>query len=74
MSVELPKDAEGREIPLETKVMYGYGGPAEIVDNGRYDPGTYFVGCLYCGARSDYEHDEENAAELWNGRVESNDH
>lgn len=48
------------------------GGPAEIVDNSRYDPGTYFVGCLYCGARSDYEHGEENAAELWNGRVESN--
>lgn len=45
------------------------GGPAEIVDNSRYDPGTYFVGCLYCGARSDYEHGEENAAELWNGRV-----
>lgn len=21
------------------------GGPAEIVDNSRYDPGTYFVGC-----------------------------
>lgn len=42
---------------------------AEIVDNSRYDPGTYFVGCLYCGARSDYEHGEENAAELWNGRV-----
>lgn len=45
------------------------GGPAEIVDNSRYDPGTYFVGCLYCGARSDYEHGEENAAELWNGRA-----
>lgn len=26
MSIELPKDAEGREIPLDTKVMYGYGG------------------------------------------------
>lgn len=50
------------------------GGPAEIVDNSRYDPGTYFVGCLYCGARTDYDHGEENAAELWNGRVEPNDH
>lgn len=48
------------------------GATAEIVDNSRYDPGTYFVGCLYCGARSDYEHGEENAAELWNGRVEPN--
>lgn len=26
MSVELPKDAEGREIPLDTKVLYGIGG------------------------------------------------
>lgn len=26
MNIELPKDAEGREIPLDTKVMYGYGG------------------------------------------------
>lgn len=50
------------------------GGPAEIVDNSRYDPGTYFVACWYCGARTDYEHGEENAAELWNGRVELNDH
>lgn len=24
------------------------GGPAEIVDNSRYDPGTYFVGCWWC--------------------------
>lgn len=48
------------------------GGPAEIVDNSRYDPGTYFVACWYCGARTDYEHGEENAAELWNGRVEPN--
>lgn len=45
------------------------GGHAEIVDNSRYIPGTYFVGCLYCGARSDYERGEENAAERWNGRV-----
>lgn len=43
-----------------------------IVDNSRYDPGTYFVACWYCGARTDYEHGEENAAELWNGRVEPN--
>lgn len=31
MSIELPKDAEGREIPLETKVMYGYGGTARNI-------------------------------------------
>jgi hypothetical protein len=40
------------------------GGPAEIVDNSRYDPGTYFVGCLYCGARSDYEHGVRDLREL----------
>lgn len=26
MSVELPKDAEGREIPLDTRVLYGENG------------------------------------------------
>jgi len=31
MSIELPKDAEGREIPLETKVMYGCGGTARNI-------------------------------------------
>lgn len=31
MSVELPKDAEGREIPLDTKVLYGYGGTARNI-------------------------------------------
>lgn len=29
------------------------GGPAEIVDNSRYDPGTYFVACASCGAFGD---------------------
>ena len=28
MGVELPKDAEGREIPLDTKVLYNSGGDA----------------------------------------------
>lgn len=27
------------------------GGHAEIVDNSRYIPGTYFVSCRWCGAR-----------------------
>lgn len=31
MSIELPKDAEGREIPLETKVLYGSGGTARNI-------------------------------------------
>lgn len=29
--VELPKDAEGREIPLDTKVLYGIGGTARNI-------------------------------------------
>lgn len=29
--IHLPKDAEGREIPLDTKVMYGYGGTARNI-------------------------------------------
>lgn len=48
------------------------GGHAEIVDNSRYIPGTYFVSCRWCGARTDYEGRKENVAELWNGRVEPN--
>lgn len=34
MSVELPKDAEGREIPLDTKVLYDDNG--EQIDVSRY--------------------------------------
>lgn len=29
--IELPKDAEGREIPLDTKVLYGDGGAARNI-------------------------------------------
>ena len=46
------------------------GGDAEIVDNSRYITGTYFVCCLWCGARSDYDLGKENAAERWNGRAQ----
>lgn len=31
MSAELPRDAEGREIPLDTKVLYGSGGTARNI-------------------------------------------
>lgn len=31
MSVEMPKDARGREIPLDTKVLYGNGGAARNI-------------------------------------------
>ena len=33
-NIELPKDAEGREIPLDTKVLYGDNG--EQIDVSRY--------------------------------------
>lgn len=29
--IQLPKDADGREIPLDTKVMYGIGGTARNI-------------------------------------------
>lgn len=32
MSVELPKDAEGREIPLDTKVLYDSDGTEFFTD------------------------------------------
>lgn len=31
MGAELPRDAEGREIPLDTKVLYGDGGTARNI-------------------------------------------
>lgn len=32
MNIELPKDAEGREIPLDTKVLYDYDGSKQNVE------------------------------------------
>lgn len=48
------------------------GGPAEIVDNSRCAPNTYFVGCWLCGARTGCGHHKWIVAELWNRRVEPN--
>lgn len=36
MSIELPKDAEGREIPLDTKVLYGDSGQAYEIETYCY--------------------------------------
>jgi hypothetical protein len=36
MSVELPKDAEGREIPLDTKVLYDSDGIEFFTDKSMY--------------------------------------
>lgn len=38
MSVELPKDAEGREIPLDTEVLYGKDGKEIEVSRYQYYP------------------------------------
>uniref|UniRef100_UPI0040259574 hypothetical protein n=1 Tax=Collinsella sp. TaxID=1965294 RepID=UPI0040259574 len=36
MSIELPKDAEGREIPLDTKVLYDSDGIEFFTDRSTY--------------------------------------
>lgn len=36
MSIELPRDAEGREIPLDTKVLYGEDGKEFDVNYYKY--------------------------------------
>lgn len=36
MSVELPKDAEGREIPLDTKMLYSEDGKCLKVNRFTY--------------------------------------
>lgn len=39
MAIELPKDAEGREIPLDTKVLYRSDGTAVDVDEFNFSTG-----------------------------------
>ena len=38
MNIELPKDAEGKEIPLDTKVLYSLSGEEYEVDEFTYSP------------------------------------
>lgn len=56
MSIELPRDAEGREIPLDTKVLYGEDGKEFEVDYFTYwvrqsipnlKWSVVFTNCLY---------------------------
>lgn len=42
MSVELPKDADGREIPLDTKRLYDADGVPVSIRAFRYNPNEYF--------------------------------
>lgn len=56
MNIELPKDAEGREIPLDTEVLYDDGGKCFKVNRFTYSVvqtipglkwGVVFMDCLY---------------------------
>lgn len=40
--IELPRDAEGREIPLNTKRLYGAGGVPVSIRAFRYNPNECF--------------------------------
>ncbi len=44
MSIELPKDAEGREIPLDTKVLFDKDGHPKDVSLFTYAPRSYSSG------------------------------
>ena len=44
------------------------GGPAAIVDKSNHIRNTYFVGCWWCGVRTDCEHDKRVAVDAWNRR------
>lgn len=44
MSVELPKDADGREIPLDTEVLYDKDGHPKDVSYFKYAPRNYSSG------------------------------
>lgn len=63
MSVELPKDAEGREIPLDTKTLYDENGKRFKVNRFTYSVvqtmpglkwGVVFMDCLYDYCNSFY--------------------
>lgn len=58
MSIELPKDAEGREIPLDTKVLYDENGKCFKVNSFTYSmvqtiPGLKW-GVVFMNCRYDY--------------------
>ena len=58
MSVELPKDAEGREIPLDTKMLYSEDGKCLKVNRFTYSvvqtmPGLKW-GVVFMNCRDDY--------------------
>lgn len=71
MSVELPKDAEGREIPLDTECLYSHGGEKQDVlsftyyrkkDRWEIETATRFINstCLYLTPLDSWEKLEED--------------
>ena len=72
MSVELPRDAEGREIPLDTECLYTHGGEKQDVlsftyyrkkDRWEIQTDTRFINatCLYLTPLDSWEKLEEDA-------------
>lgn len=56
MTVELPKDAEGREIPLDTGTLYKKNGVAKYIYHYKFDPrGTYWFAETDDGSRNTSE-------------------
>lgn len=56
MIVELPKDAEGREIPLDTGTLYKKNGVAKYIYHYKFDPrGTYWFAETDDGSRNTSE-------------------
>ena len=51
MNIELPKDAEGREIPLDTKALYGMDGDGLNVRHFEFNPisGEWIIAALKDG-------------------------
>ena len=81
MSVELPKDAEGREIPLDTECLYTHGGEKQDVfsftyyrkkDRWEIETDTRFINstCLYLTPLDSWEKLEEDLGKIANHQTE----
>ena len=64
MSIELPLDAEGREIPLDTKVLYSLSGEEHKVDEFTYDEPLRCQNCAHNVPR-DRREDFGDVCERW---------
>ena len=81
MSAELPKDAEGREIPLDTECLYTHGGEKQDVlsftyyrkkDRWEIETDTRFINstCLYLTPLDSWEKLEEDLGKIVNHHTE----